>query len=384
MAPPTKAAGHPQPRGATLALPTAHPVPVTWLLAHACPPIKYRTLTELSTRPVDPALLAAVHSEVEAYRPCAQVARRQRDNGAWGANLLGVRPNRAAGIKDVGTIHQYRRLLELAWPRQSRAFKLADRLLYRILSRDPDPGLLFEFGRYRTAEPTDEPWVRGLVREAAAAALAQAGHDADPRVRGAAHRIASQVSQFLRSELARKPFLRRSGTWWLHPEAYPPSFFSVALLAYSPAVQRERAGLVERLVAYLNQTPTRRSFAIACGKRLLKPSFVLFGDPLQADSAGRPKDLPLALYWMELLARLGALDLSPHAARIFNRLRRDSDETGVWRPRNLRTLPSGSSPWAYHVQPMEPDAKTLERRQSDVTFRIALVAKLAGRELIEH
>ena len=46
------------------------------------------------------------------------------------------------------------------------------------------------------------------MREAASAALAEAGHAEDPRLRGAGHKIASAISQFLRSPLAEKPFLK--------------------------------------------------------------------------------------------------------------------------------------------------------------------------------
>ena len=61
----------------------------------------------------DPAQLEALRPELEAYAPGRQIAKKQKDTGVWGGNLLGVSPNKAAGIKDVGTIHQYRRLAEL-------------------------------------------------------------------------------------------------------------------------------------------------------------------------------------------------------------------------------------------------------------------------------
>jgi hypothetical protein len=329
----------------------------------------------------DPGWLEALKPTIEAYPPARQVAKKQKDTGAWGGNLLGVSPNKTAGIKDVGTVHQYRRLVELGWGQDTRALKLGSRLLFRVVSKDQDPRLLFEFQKYGASEPGVEPWIREVVREAASAALAHAGYDDDPRVRGAAHRIANAVSQYLRSDLVANPFVRVSGSWVLEPHAYPPTVFAVALLSHLPAVQRERAGLVERLGAYLAQPPAKKSFGVLCGKRILKPTFVLTGDPLKVTASGQTDDLPLALYWMELLARLGVLQHSTTAPRIWTRLLKDCDERGVWSPKNLRTLPKRLSPWSYHMFPLQADAKSPENRQADVTFRMALIASLAGWEI---
>ena len=372
-----------RPAGRTsLTLPTSHRVPVSWLLQFGCPAIRYRTLTEIVPGAAGPVQLEALRSELDGYQPARQVAKKQRDTGIWGNNLLGVAASKTAGIKDVGTIHQYRRLVELAWNQESRALKLGTRMLFRLISRDADPKLLFEFQKYGVSEPGAEPWIREIVREAAAAALAQGGFGEDPRVRGAAHRIANNVSQFLRGDLVDKPLVKLSGAWVLHPQAYPPTIFSVTLLALLPAVQRERAGLVERLGAFLAQPQARKSFGVACGKRILKPSFVLLGDPLKVSASGQTDDLPLALHWMELLARLGVLHHSTTVPRIWARLLRDCDEQGVWSPKNLRTVPKRVSPWSYHMFPLEGDFRTVQGRQADVTFRMALIARLAGWEIL--
>jgi hypothetical protein len=326
--------------------------------------------------------LEALRPELDAYPPARQVAKKQKDTGIWGNNLLGVTANKTAGIKDVGTIHQYRRLVELAWTQESRALKLGTRVLFRLISRDDDPKLLFEYQKYGVSEPGVEPWIREIIREAAATALAQGGFGEDPRVRGAAHRIANSVSQFLRGELVDKPLVKMSGSWVLHPQAYPPTIFSVTLLALLPAVQRERAGLVERLGAFLAQPPAKKTFGVSCGKRILKPTFVLLGDPLKVAASGQTDDLPFALHWMELLARLGVLHHSTTVPRVWARLLKDCDEQGVWSPKNLRTVPKRVSPWSYHMFPLEGDSKSVQGRQADVTFRMALIARLAGWEIV--
>jgi hypothetical protein len=370
------------PAGRTsLTLPTSHRVPVSWLLQFGCPAIRYRTLTEIVPGTTAPGLLEDLRPELDGYPPARQIARKQRDTGIWGNNLLGVSPNKTAGIKDVGTIHQYRRLVELAWTQESRALKLGTRMLFRLIARDEDPKLLFEYQKYGAAEPGVEPWIREIIREAAAAALAQGGFGEDPRVRGAAHRIANNVSQFLRGGLVDRPLVKVSGSWVLHPQAYPPTVFSATLLALLPAVQRERAGLIERLGVFLAQPQAKKAFGVSCGKRILKPNFVLLGDPLKVSASGQTDDLPFALHWMELLARLGVLHHSTTVPRVWARLLKDCDEQGVWSPKNLRTFPKRVSPWSYHMFPLEGDSRSPQSRQADVTFRMALIARLAGWEI---
>jgi hypothetical protein len=215
------------------------------------------------------------------------------------------------------------------------------------------------------------------MRQAATAALAQAGHVEDPRVRGAAHRTASEISQFLRSEIVDKPFIRKGARTILAPEASPPTLFAVATFAFMPSLQRERAGFIERMCAFLAKPAPKRPYVIQPDKRPLKPSYQLLGDPLVADSAGHPKDLPLALHWLELLARMNMLQSSLTAQRILGRLLADCDDRGVWNPGNLRGLPRGSG-LADFALPLEHEGKTPESRQADVTFRLALIARFAG------
>jgi len=324
---------------------------------------------------------AALVAELESYRPLAQIVRKQKQNGTWGDNILGVEPSTWRVGTDGGTVSRYRRLVEFGLPAGARPFRLADRVLYRLLSRDESSELDFEFKRPAKANPELGQYARALMREGATVALAQAGQAEDPRVRGAAHRIATDVSQFLRSDLADKPFVRRGSRTVLHPEAHLPTIYSVGMVAFMPNLQRERAGFVERLATYLAKPAGKRAYAIHVGKRFAKPVFHLLGDPVVADSAGHPKDLALALHWIELLARLGMLHTSETAQRVLARLLKDCDESGVWTPKNLRTLPRSPSRLADFYFPLEADVKTPAARQADVTFRLALIAKVAGWQL---
>jgi len=362
-----------------LELPTTHRLPLSWLYEAASPPLQYRALAEAAPESArDPERLAALRAAVLEYKPATAIARKQRDTGLWGENLLAPGPSKVYGWKDAGTVFQYRRLLEMGWTTEQRPFRLADRFLFRLLSRDEAPELLVEFRRSAKADPGLGLWARGMGREAAAAALARAGYVDDPRLRGTAHRMASDISQFIRSELATKPFRKAHGKTILEPTSYPPTVFSVEMFAFLPALQRERSGFVERLAQYFSTPAPRRAFFIQAGKKVFRPMFEVLGDPLRADATGHITDVPFALYWLELLARLGLIRQIASAHKVLARLFSECDDQGIWSPKALRTAPKTTNPVVAHYFPLEGPGKSPAQRQTDVTFRLALIARLLG------
>ena len=359
-------------------LPTSHRLPLSWLLEAASSPIQYRAYAEVvpaSAR--DPVQLESLRLAALQYKPAQAIARRQRDNGLWGGNLLALDP--PPGAADPGTVAQYRRLLELGWPPEERPFRVADRFFFRLLSRDEDPALLAEFQRPARSDPGLGVWARGVARQAASAALARSGaHGEDPRLRGAAHRIANDISLYLRSETATKPFRKAQGKTVLEPTAFPPTTYAMEMLAFLPALQRERAGFLERLAQYFSLPAPRRMFFVLAGTKLMKPTVELLGDPLRSDAQGRVTDVPFALYWLEVCARLGLVRQIPSAARVLARLFSQCDDRGIWSPKSLRTMPKSESPLTAHYFPLEGPGKSPAQRQTDVTFRLGLIATLLG------
>jgi hypothetical protein len=152
------------------------------------------------------------------------------------------------------------------------------------------------------------------------------------------------------------------------------------MLSSMPGLQRERGGFVERLGQYLAQPAPSRSYMIPIGSKTMKPTHVLLGDPIELDSKGQLKDVPLALHYIELLAGMGVAQLlaAPNAVMAFQRLLEDLDADGVWHPKNLRSQPKASSPVTYHCWPLAPDDGGLTGRQADITFRLARIAKRLG------
>jgi hypothetical protein len=360
------------------------------LVEAASPPLVYRAYAEVVPEAArDAERLETLRQAVLHYKPAQAIARKQKATGLWGGNLLAPIPSKAHGWAEPGTVYQYRRLIELGWPPTERPFRNADRFLFQLLSRiepdDPDRSvaqraleLLVEFQKPAKADVGLGRWARRVGREAAACALARGGHSDDPRVRGTAHTIASNISLYLRSELAAKPFKKSQGKTVLEPLACPPTVFAVEMLAFLPPVQRERAGFIERLGQYFSAPAPRRAFFILAGKRLLKPVFEILGDPLRADAQGHVSDVPFAVYWIELLARLGLVRAIPSASRVLARLFSECDDQGIWSPRSLRTMPKATSPLTAHCFPLEGPGKSPAQRQTDMTFRLALIARVMG------
>ena len=84
------------------------------------------------------------------------------------------------------------------------------------------------------------------------------------------------------------------------------------------------------------------------------------------------------MYWLELLTRLGIVRQVPSAAKVLARLYSECDDQGIWSPAGLRAMPKSTNPVVYHSFPLEGPGKSPAQRQTDVTFRLALIARLLG------
>ncbi|HEX6536020.1 MAG TPA: hypothetical protein VF041_15595 [Gemmatimonadaceae bacterium] len=349
--------------------------PLGWLLDNASPPIQYRATIEVARLALDdPARFDALPY---TYEPALTIAVQQSPDGIWYGSMLAVPAPRAELFQGIGTITAVRRLIEYGWTRESPPLVQARRTLFRLLAEDEDPSYLFELAPKGKAEPDVTRHGRGVLREAAAAALAQAGYEADPRLRGAARRLVERVDGFLRSPLATKPFVRAGNQHVLAPGAFPPSIFFLTMLAHMPHFRSENYDVMERLYDYLVQPLPRATPATVVGKKVLPEPQLVLGDPLPHRNAA-DADLPAALYWLELVARLGLLRRNEGWSKLFDRLLDDRDHQGVWRMPKRGLVTRSANPFVWPSFPLEPRS-TPDALSADVTFRLGLIARLAGR-----
>jgi hypothetical protein len=369
----------PAPTPPTAAGAPAPPVkfPLGWLLEHGAPPIQYRAIADVARLP------GAGNDPISAlpysYLPAVHFALSQRADGEWGPTMLGLGKNDS--LDGIGTINVVRRLLEYGWDRESPPLARVRRLLFRLLAEDDDPAFLYEFAE----KPDDEDMARrgrAILREAAASALAQAGYELDPRLRGAARRIIERINAYLKTlpTVGMRPaWVRVGNRQVLPPEAAPPSLHAIVMLAFMPQFRSEFHEHVERLYQFLTQPlPRQESAQLVGGTPVMQPHLVL-GDLLPHRNAV-DADVPFALVWMEMLARLGFLRRNENWSRLFERFLDDRDRFGVWHPHKGLSSPKSTHPLAWPSFPLHPAAEG-EAQWADVTFRLGLIARISGRPI---
>ena len=352
--------------------------PLDWLLAHAAAPIRYRALTEVAR--LSPTETAQVSNLPFTHAPALLLAVLQGADGTWEGGMLALPSARAQRFEGIGTMPAVRRLMELGWNKDTPPLVHARRALFRLLAEDDDPTYLYELSGKHRLDEDEVKRGRLALREAAAAVLAQAGYEGDPRLRGAARRIVTRMADYLRSPLAQKPFIRQGNQHMLAAEASPPSFNVVMMLAHMPLFRAEHHREMDALYTHLTQAmPRQEAIQLIGGKPAPVPNLVL-GDLLPHRNAV-DADVPLAIFWLELMARLGFLRRNENWSKLFERFLEDRDREGVWHPhKGMDAVPRSQNPHVWPSYPLEP-ALDGDARWTDLTFRLGLIARLAGRPI---
>ena len=351
--------------------------PMTWLLQHASNAIRYRAITEVARLTGEIAREASVMAY--AYEPALTLALGQATDGTWNNSMLDVPSARAEHFERVGTINAFRRLIEYGWDKDSPPLLRARRILFRLLAEDNDPAYLFEFASAADDDADVARRGRTILREAAASALAQAGYEGDPRLRGAASRILDRIDSFLRSPLAHRPWVRVGNKQVLAAEATPPSIYALAMLAHMPLFRNEHHVQLDRILQYLSQPQPRQELMQLCGSKIMSQPHLVLGDLLPNRNVA-DADVPFALAWLELMARLGFLRKNEGWAKLFERFLDDRDRELVWHPHKGMAMPRSSNPFVWPAFPLE-QMTSGDERWTDVTFRLGLIARLSGRPL---
>jgi hypothetical protein len=356
--------------------PSSVSFPLGWLLEHAAAPIKYRALTEVANLGSETAKASWIPY---AFAPAIELMLAQSADGTWNDALLTTPPAGRTGTEAIGTIHAIRRLLEYGWDKNSPPLLLARRVLFRLLAEDDDPAYLFELAPKGKPDEDHSRFYRQLVREAAAATLAQAGYEDDPRLRGAARRILDRTAEFLASPFAEKPWIRVGNKQVLAPEATPPSIYTLHMLAHLPLVRTENYAVVDSLFNWISHPMPRQEAVQLVGKKLVDVPHLVLGDQLMHRNA-LEDDVPAGIAWLELVARLGFLRRQENWLKMFERLLDDRDRYGVWHPHKGMAHPKSHYPYVWPSYPLEVPGVG-DERWTDFTFRLGLIARLSGRTI---
>jgi len=371
----------PMPSVFTPAPPPPEPVrfPLGWLLEHASPSIQYRAIIDVAR--LGDKVPPAIHHLPYSAKAALELAVGQSADGTWNGAMLTVPSPRGDGFEGVGTVHAVHRLLEYGWDKDAPPIYHARRVLFRLLAEDDDPALLFECAQKmaKGVKVDDESFMmaRQTLREAAGAVLAQAGFEADPRLRGAARRTLDKLGEFLRSPVAEKPWVRVGNQQVLSPDAFPPSIFALQMIAHMPLFRTEHHDKMELLYRWLTRPLPRQDALQLAGKKIVSIPNAVLGDRLPHRNAVED-DVPAAIIWLELMARLGFLKRNENWCKLYERFVDDCGRDGVWHPHKGMAMPRSAAPWVWASYPLEP-AHVGDERWADITFRIGLIARIIGR-----
>jgi hypothetical protein len=283
------------------------------------------------------------------------------------------------GVAGVGTISALRRLLEYGWDKDSPPMVTSRRLLFRLLAEDSDPSFLFELTPKAKNDEDLAAFGRQILREASAATLAQAGYEADPRLRGVTKRILDRTLEFLESPLAEKPFVRVGNKQVLAADACPPSIFTLHLLSHLPLMRTENHTAIEAIYKWISQPWPRQEAIQIVGDELVPVPHLVLGDMLPHRNA-LDADVPAGVMWLEIMARMGFLRRNEMWSKMFERLLDDRSRDGLWHPHKGTGAPSTSSLYVWPTFPLDTPVEG-DERHTDLTFRLGLIAKLAGRPI---
>jgi len=347
-------------------------VPVRWLMREATGAVQYRAIVELGK------LKLAAEAQLVAYTQASAIrcAVTMHLDGTWGGRLFplpGAAPQSA-------TFSAFRHLLECGWDRDSPPLAISRRFLFRLLAMDEDPALLYELAEEAMGSAELAKRLRAQIRVEAAALLAQAGYERDPRVRGAAIRATQKVMDYLRSPLAAKPWIRVGNKQVLASEASPPTMGFLRMVAFMPELRTEYHMGMELLGRHLMQPEPRQEPVQQIEGMLVPVRKAVLGDRLPHRNA-LEADVPAALHWLEIMVRLGVFKRHEPWIKMFERFVESADRHGVWHPMKGDAMPATTAPELIGWFPLEDVTTEGEQRWSDVTLRVSLIAKLIGRDL---
>ena len=80
------------------------------------------------------------------------------------------------------------------------------------------------------------------------------------------------------------------------------------------------------------------------------------------------------------MARLGFLKRNENWCKLFDRFLDERDDDGVWHPRKGTAVLRSTNPFAWPIYPLE-SSRVGDERWTDLTFRLGLIARLAGRPI---
>lgn len=361
---------------ATSQTPDVIEFPLGRVIETAAPPVQYRAIRDIARLPDPPARLSAL---ILSHFPALRLAIGQSADGSWNGRMLAVPGRGDDPFLTVGAIPAVHRLLEFGFAPDFPPSAAVRRVLFRLLAEDTDPAYLFEYAN-EAASAERRRRARLILRESAAAVLAHLGYENDPRLRGCANRMLQRVGEFLDSPLAADPWIEVGCKRALSPDASPPSVSLLVMLSHMPVYRHENHGFLRQLRSYLERPAAPGAVHQQVGSVIVAQPHLLLGNPL-APGAPADGDVVRTLFWLEHFARLGYLDRPDAWGATFERLLSERGRDGLWHPPKGKLPGAADVPAAWAMYPLDP-RREHDAVAAEITMRIGLVARAAGRALV--
>ncbi|MEZ6197923.1 MAG: hypothetical protein R3F20_19715 [Planctomycetota bacterium] len=360
--------------------------PGAWLLEKACPPIRYRYLTEVVGRPADDVDVKSAEQEVYAYKPAQTIVGARSDDGTWFGSLLGFEAMNLPRKKGPGTVPQYRALIEYGWGKDHPIIWSTSDLLQGLLWEDP--GLdLRELNGYLVGDPAVEAWLRKRLSRVALTLLVRSGFHEDPGVKRKKAEYYAELEAFYQGDVHAKIYVGETTRTvetddgeieqrcaLFDPQAPLPSQDLMTFLAFDPDARTKHSGLLEAIADYLFAHAAPEFELTEIGGKTFEKERDLEIRSLDRKDYEDRKLVGRLLQDLELLARCGVLTRSPKAVALVEWLVAQQDEEGVVRADDWIEKVVNRLDYGYF--PLEDNWRGKHKKFTDLTFRLMLILRL--------
>jgi hypothetical protein len=366
--------------------------PTPWLLDKSCPPIRYRTLTEIHGHLEGDADATVARHETYNYQPACKIASQQSDDGTWFNSLVGFEATNVQRRRGPGTASQYHALIEYGWTKDHPIVWRTAELLQALLWEDPTIDLL-ELKGYCGGDPKVEAYLRKSLSWRALALLARSSFADDAGVQRKSAELLAQLDDFYRGPIHEKLItgtLKRTKEGDDGPyeevctvmtKAVPlPDHALLLLFAFNPALRRAPGAqdFLSRLVTYLFEHPAPENPVIEVGGKVFDRDMDLAIRTLDLEAFCAKKCVGRLLQELEVLARCGVLLQVPKAVGLLEWLISLQDEEGVVRADDFIEKHQHRVDYPYF--PLEDNWRGKHKKYTDLTFRLLLILSILDRQ----
>ncbi len=351
--------------------------PTPWLLENACPPIRYRVLTELLDVKRDDPDVQKARAETLAYGPALKIQKSQRKDGTWGGAIHAGDPRKFQPCLE----NMLLTLFEYGWNRETKTVRHAAKTLRSFLTQKRDLAF-FEFSKLVKADDRRERYYRVFLKILALGHLIRAGY-VDDKGRLLVFELLEAVSGLVDDPVSRHPTEEIGASHplirfeaWRRDYPFLPDVYLTRVFAFSPwLLDGELAKMRLKKIYDYVLSETYQEIAPDLGLvRTAKGSFVKGGGmrlhPVEHYLKHGGVDELFA--HLELLARLGLVNRYPLLMGHLEWLHSQQGKDGRW---NLSTkLWNDASAWSSVLR-IEKDWRSPARKEADMTFRVLLILK---------